>query len=398
MAKQKQPEYRINLRPYRLLYFPFLLPVAFLLALFNKISPVPFKIYVLRVDRIGQMAGNQEQLMAEMELGVLPKELRVFVHRDRPSNAVLLAMQKRVMPVYNVFLPLFDVCHKLGGLGVSSMEFAGISGRDEEHHIARTGIHFPMSREEVDNARKECRDLGIDPDAPFVPVLGRDSSYLSYIGEPTDENSYRNVDINTFIPAMEYLADRFQVMRMGSVVKDKLKTNHSGILDYSLSGKRTELLDVYLSVYCHFYMSCGSGPDAIAAYMFRRPVLYVNFIPISYAPVMREGSLFILKKYWAEDESRYLALSEIMDRGLADACTPRELSPHNIVIHDNTPDEILDVAREMVARLEGTWEETEEDRVLQEGFWNQYEKRNPGIKYAARIGARFLRDNPYWAE
>ena len=166
---------RINLKPYRLLYWPFLLPVALLIALFNKISPIPFKIYALRVNRIGQMAGNQEELCCQLDLGLLPREFRVFIHRDRPCNTVLLDMQKRILPIHNSFLPLFDVCHKLGGLGISSMDIERYLGQDWEQWVTKTPQHLSFTEEETREAKKQCRALDIDPDAPFVPVLSATS-------------------------------------------------------------------------------------------------------------------------------------------------------------------------------------------------------------------------------
>lgn len=396
MASQKQPEYRINLRPYRILYWPFMLPLALLLALFNKLSPVPFKIYAIRVDRIGQMSGNQEEFLCELDLGMHPREYRVFVHRDHPSNAILLGMFKRVMPIRQIFLPLFDVCHKLGGLGVSSMMLTGYAGADWKHLTAQTDRHIEFNEEENEEARRQCHALGINPDSPFVPVLGRDSFYLSQLGEPTDVDSYRNVDINTFTPAMEFLANRFQVMRMGSVVKDKLQTSHPNIIDYSLSGKRSELLDVYLPAKCHFFLSCGSGIDAITKLNFRRPVLYVNYIPPIYAPNTKANSMIILKNYWKPSENRYLNLSELLAMDIAHMHTPRELNPLGIVIHDNSPEDILDVVREMTARLDGTWKETPEEKNHQIQFWSHFKKHSPDHICAGHIGAKFLKDNPHW--
>ena len=396
MAKQKQPEYRINLRPYRIFYFPLLLPVALLLALFNKVSPVPFRIYVLRVDRIGQMAGNQEEFMCELDHGLRPREFRVFVHRDRPSNAVLLEMQKRVLPIHNVFLPLFDVCHKFGGLGVSTMELAGITGRDPLHLTPRTGSHLSFTSEEVRRAHEEIRGLGLDPEKPLIPVMGRDSAYLSSIKEPTDTDSYRNVDINTYVPAMEYLADRFQVLRMGSVVKGKLETSHPNICDYSLSGKRSELLDVYIPANCHFFLSCGTGLDAIT-WCFQLPVIFANYIPVSYFPDIKPHCFMIFKKYWHVKEKRYLTLSELLKSDVSEMYTPREMTPLDLVVHDNTPEELIDIVREVEARLDGTWEETEEDRRLQERFRKVYAAHHPeGREVHARVGAAYLRDNPFW--
>ena len=398
MASQPQPIYRINLRWFRIFYWPLLLPVALLLALFNKVSPVPFKIYVLRVDRVGQMAGNQEEIMCEFDLGLRPREYRVFVHRDRPSNSVLMDMQKRVLPIYQIFLPLFDVCHKLGGLGVSSMELAGISGFDALQLTSKTKQHLDFTPGEIEQAERECRELGIDPHKPFIPVLSRDASYLKSLQEPTDNDSYRNVDINTFVPAMEYLADRFQVMRVGSVVNSTMNTTHKGIFDYSLSGKRSDLLDVFFSAKCHFFFSCGTGLDSITSCCFRKPVLYVNFTPVSVLPILKPWTLLIPKKYWHLDEQRYLRLSELLETGIADLYTPRALNPHRVVIHDNTPEEVLEAAKEMEARLDGTWVETEEAREMQAKFWSFYRNQSSDHVCVGRIGTHFLKNNPNWLE
>ncbi|MCJ2164129.1 MULTISPECIES: TIGR04372 family glycosyltransferase [unclassified Pseudodesulfovibrio] len=396
MASQPQPDYRIDLRPYRILFWPFLLPVALLLALYNKISPIPFKIYALRVERVGQMAGNQEEICCAIDLGLYPKEFRVFIHRDHPSNSVLLEMQKRVLPINNWFLPLFDICHKLGGLGVSSMELHRITGYDTEKNTQRTKQHLFFTQDEIDEAECQCKELGIDTNKPFVPVLARDNSYLVHINEPTDMDNYRNVDIDTFIPAMEYLASSYKVIRMGSVVSQKLKTKHPQILDYSLSGKRSELLDIYLSAKCSFFFSTGTGLDSIASCCFRLPVLYVNFLPVSAVPLFKPGSLFIPKKYWHVKEERYLKMSELLDQ-IGFMCTPRELTPLGIVIHDNTHDEILDATREMVARLDGSWTDTAEDEKMQKQFWSTFEKTGR-LPYLGRIGTDFLKQHPNWLE
>ncbi|MDD3312114.1 TIGR04372 family glycosyltransferase [Pseudodesulfovibrio sp.] len=394
---QSQPQYRINLRRYRILYWPFLLPVALLIALFNKLSPVPFKIYVIRADRVGHLVTNQENFLYEIEHGLHPKEFRVYVHRDRPSNGVLLDMLKRVMPIHQAFLPLFDVCHKLGGLGVSSMYLHHHPGTDPSRTMFQSPPHLSFTKEEDDEARRQCRELGMDPDKPFVPVLGRDSAYLSHIGEPTDTKSYRNVDINTFIPAMEFIAKSCPVIRMGSVVRDRLRTEHPNVIDYSLSGKRTELLDVYLPAKCLFFLTVGTGIDSIASCGFRRPTLYVNYIPPEIVPILPAGSMCILKKYWNENEKRYMSFRELHRQGI-ESMSPDVLNPQGIFVHDNTPEEILESVREMMARLDGSWVETEEDRALQAAFWECAREVCSDPQPGLRVGASYLRNNRFWID
>lgn len=395
MAKQARPTYRIDLRKYRILYFPILLPVALLLALFNKISPVPFKIYLLRVERVGHLSSNQEQLLCELDLGLHPKEFRFFVHRDKPSNLVLYTMLDRVIHFRQWLLPLYDVCQKLGGLGVSDTSLHNIQGRDPLQLIEKTQQHIDFTSEELAEAYRDCEALGVDPEKPFVSVLGRDTAYLELIKEPTDNASYRNVDINTFVPALEYLADTHQVVRLGSIVKDRLNTRHPGIIDYPFTDHKTEMLDVFLSAKCRFFISVGTGLDAIAAYNFRLPVLYVNYIPIQYLTELKGNAICIFKKLWNTKENRYYALSEILNSEMQHYDTPSQLDPLNVAVHDNTEEEILAVTREMNERLNGTWQNNDEDEVLQERFWSKFRDIYGDFPCEARIGTDFLRQNQY---
>ena len=395
MSKRSQPEYRINLRKYRILYFPFLLPIALLLALFNKLSPVPVKICLLRVERVGHLSSNQEQILCEFDHNLLPRAFRIFVHRDKPSNLVLYRMLDRVIHFRQSFLPLYDVCRKLGGLGVGDDSLNNIEGRDPLQLVDNTEQHIDFTSEEQEEAHRDCRALGVDPHAPFVSVLGRDTGYLDFIKEPTDKNSYRNVEINTFVPAMEYLADSYQVIRLGNIAKERVDSTHQNIIDYPFSDNKTEMLDVFLSAKCRFFVSVGTGLDAIAAYNFRIPVLYVNYIPIQYLTELKRNTICIFKKLWNTDKNRYFTLTEILSSDLQYGATPETLDPLNAKVHDNSAEEILAVTQEMNERLNGTWRETEEDAVLQKRFWARFRKVYGDFPCEARIGTAFLRENPH---
>jgi len=388
---------RYNLKKYRILYFPLLLPIALLIALFNKVSSKPFKIYNMMVNRVGHLAANQEIFCCHQDLGMLPNEFRVLVYRYHPANQFLMDMWKRVLPINQWFLPLFDVCNKLGGLGIVSQYIPRtINGADYKNITAKTSQHLSFTDEERIEARRQMRGLDIDPDKPFVPVLARDSEYLTHLKEPTDTDSYRNVDVSTFVPAMEYLADNYQVIRAGSVVSGPIQSDHPQILDYSLSGKLTELLDVYFSARCDFFFSSSTGLDSITKHCFRLPLLLANYIPPADVVTIKPGSLFIPKKYWHVSEERYLTLSEMLSSDICKMFNPRELSPLSIEVHDNTPEEIVEVAEEMVARQAGTWVENEEDLERQSQYKAIYEKYFPDHSYVGRIGTAFLRNNPEW--
>lgn len=398
MSRKRQPHYRIQLKWFRPLFWPLLLPIALLLALFNKLSPVPFKIYLMRVDRIGHLAENTEQFCCKLDLGQIGREFRVFVHRDAPCNRFLLRMWSRVLPIRQVFLPLFDVCNKLGGLGVVSKTLQTI-GPNLQNEVEQCRRHLRFTPEEEAEAREQCRALGFDSDDPFVCVLGRDDAYLLQ-HNPHEDNShykYRNVDINTYIPALEHLAEQFTVIRMGNVALDRLRTDNPRIIDYPFSGQCSELLDVFLAARCRFFITCGSGLDSIASICFRLPVLYVNFLPPRLIVNFGSRNMTILKHYWSVAEKRFLALSEILASGVGESYDYYRIKEFGVEIVDNSPEELLEAVREMEERVDGTWAESPQDAALQQAFWECYRPHYPDRVYVAHIGANFLRRNPHWA-
>ena len=73
-----------------------------------------------------------------------------------------------------------------------------------------------------------------------------------------------------------------------------------------------------------------------------------------------------------------------------------------ILGEDLTAEEILQAVLEMEARLNGNWEESEEDQQLQDQFWEIFRSHQGFNKFhgkihpEARVGAHFLRNNPEW--
>lgn len=398
MAKRQRGP-RDAIRWLRPVLWPLLLPLALVLALYNKLSPVPLKIHMLRVDRIGHLGGNTELFCSLRDLGRLPRERRVFVYRDAPCNAFLVRMWSRVIPIRQAFLPLFDLCYKLGGLGVTSRELEKSGTLDFENLMEKTPQHLDFTADEEQKAAEQGRALGLEQGRPFVSVLGRDSLYLIQ-HNPHEDNShytFRNVDINTYVPALERLAERFTVVRVGSTARDLLQTAHPRIIDYPFSGKRSEILDIYLAARCHFYITCGTGPDTVAAQCFRRPTLWVNLMPPYMATSWGRQNLTILKHYWSPAKQRYLTLSELLSSPLGHSYDYHAvIKPSGAQVVDNTPEEIQEAADEMVARLDGTWVETPEDRERQEQFWRLFKPHFPNREYVARMGAAFLRNHPHW--
>jgi putative glycosyltransferase (TIGR04372 family) len=179
---------------------------------------------------------------------------------------------------------------------------------------------------------------------------------------------------------------------MGEKVSRVLEINNPGYIEYSHKGCRTELLDLYLTAHCDFFFSCSTGLDSLAD-VFRQPILYVNLVPLQNINAWSPRSLSIFKKYRLVREKRFLTLREMLSAGRL--METDEFAKRGIEPVENTPEEIREAAMEMHARLKGNWQESPEDKELQEHFWSFFKPNELNRVFRSRIGARFLRQNSY---
>ena len=106
------------------------------------------------------------------------------------------------------------------------------------------------------------------------------------------------------------------------------------------------------------------------------------------------NSLVIFKKFFSNKKKRYLKFKEILDLDHKVLTSNFKIiqKKFDIVLEENSPDEIKDVVEEQLKRINNEWVETNEDKILQKKFWNIYEKKF--IKSPTfRVGANFLKKN-----
>jgi len=153
---------------------------------------------------------------------------------------------------------------------------------------------------------------------------------------------------------------------------------------------------------CAFTVSDITGLTALPT-IFRKPRVYVN--GISLLTFYRHGffdpqfmnSIIIFKKHIDRTKQRTIPASEIKEKNLLSAFDTKDYIQNNIELINNTPEEILDAALEMHQRLNGEWEETEEDILLQHRFWKHIgvKRDTRFLSLYPRVGAKFLRKNSW---
>ncbi len=359
--------------------------------------------------RIGHFASNTELYLCEQDAGINAPQQRhadLFYMAYRPiCNQQLATMWKRILRVWPAWIlaPIILVNRLIPGGAVH--EIGNNTNRDRDVHnlLDRFPPHLEFTSEEEVRGEAGMRVMGISLGTPFVCLIVRDNAYLDAYLSSNEWNyhNYRDTDIQNYILAAEELAARgYFVIRMGAKVKEALKTAHPRIIDYATNGMRSDFMDIYLGAKCEFCISVSTGFDAVP-YIFRRPVAYVNMVPLGYLFTFRQQVLCITKHHFALAEDRELTLSEIFNYGVGFCIHTSDYASKGIKLIENTSEEIRSVVIEMAERLNGTWQPHEDDEVLERRFWeifptdavDAYQGSPLHGEIRARFGAHFLRNN-----
>ena len=377
-----------------LLFIP-LLPVVIFVRLIRPFLLVRFG--VIENQRIGHYAVNPELYLCERDAGLQPnRSLDIFYKIDPTytANRQLERMWKRSgrIRVWEVARFMYLVNRCLPGyekhIAVLPID------RDIHDLYSRYPTHISFTDEEEKKGWEALREMGIPEGSKFVCLHSRDPEYLNaaFPGGEWHYQNHRDSNIDNFIPAAEELASRgLYVVRMGAVVRKPLTADNPHIIDYA-TRSRTEFLDIFLSAKCTFYLGDPCGMNAIP-FVFRRPIISTNFIPLEYIFTWSDHDVSITKKLWLRSEKRFMTFREIMESGAGRFVQAQQYEALGIEVVENSPDEIAALAIEAEERARGVIETTEEDRELQRLFWNCFKPSDLNQVFRAHIGAQFLREN-----
>jgi len=371
------------------------------------------RIHQLISTRIGHLTANTELYVCEVESGINRPEkpfIDIVYHGGhRICNKQLARMWKRKLRVWPKWIlePAYVLNELIPGgvphIAPSPFQF----GRDALNLFEKSDCHIEFTAAEEARGLKELTKLGIAENAEFICLNVRDNLYLNEV-IPVESNwtyhNYRDSDIDNYAQAAERLADMgYFVLRMGALVNKPLRSDHPRVIDYACNGMRSDFMDVYLGAKCLFCLSTGSGFDGIPL-IFRRPIAYINIVPLGYLETYVKDSLFLGKHHICTRTNNTLSESEIFARGVGFSLSSHEFEQQDVVLQENSPEEITDLALEMLARVKGTWVDNADDSAIQQKFWNIYplDAVNPSNGkpiHGSRNGiyaASFLRMHPEW--
>ena len=350
------------------------------------------KIGSLQGSRIGHFVANTELFLCRKDLNwESQKSINIFTVYN-VCNEQLLLMWSRLIRIYKIPGIFVDTLKKLPGGKEHIINLN--ESRDVNGIMEKCNKHLFFTNEETAIGNQRLKEMKID-DKQYICILTRDNEYLRKVYPYKDlkGHDYRNCNIEDYKMCVEELIKRdYYIIRMGLINKNVLEINSSKYIEYADNMFASDFMDIYLSATCRFFISCGSGLDSIAE-AFRRPILYVNYVPLEHIVTYDYKAITIFKKYWFKKGKKFLKFKEILDMGAGRFTDSQDYDDHDIEVVDNSSKEICDVCIEMDERLNGTWTTLDEDEELQRRFWSLFQLSDLNKVFKSRIGAQFLRDN-----
>jgi putative glycosyltransferase (TIGR04372 family) len=212
-----------------------------------------------------------------------------------------------------------------------------------------TETNFATSTDFETRGKELLKNLKIPFDRKIVCFYVRDSKYGQTFFPSIDQNyaEYRDSNINDFVPAMEYLAEKgYTVIRMGKIAKEKIRSNNSNIIDYCFNINKSDFADFYLSYKSDFAICTDTGMIHFPIFL-RKPIGIVNISGMHGLLHSQLIKYVTFKRYFDHNKERNLSLSEIIFSDLSQYKDNYLFLEKKISFVDSKPLEILGLVKEM---------------------------------------------------
>jgi hypothetical protein len=227
-------------------------PIVFLIRVLRPI--VLIRMGTLNSSRIGHFVADGAEHVARIQQQ--PANTVDWFWLGKTCNSQWERMIRRSLPVYSWVKYLDWWNRALPGGSAHTRPSSYTQSRDVEGLYARYDVKIPFLPAESEEAFAWLRSKGWSDGKPFVCLLVRDDAFLA--NDPLQGNGttashgrwsyhdYRNSDIDTYIPAIQWLSEQgVWVIRMGKLMAKPLPTSIDHVIDYAFDPGKSDLLDIW---------------------------------------------------------------------------------------------------------------------------------------------------------
>ena len=257
--------------------------------------------------------------------------------------------------------------------------------------VQRDWNNRPALLELKEQHRREGRArlaaLGVPSEAEFVCFHCREAGF-----SPSDEalHSFRNCTVDNYLLAVAELTRQgFWCIRMGDPSMRRLEPMEK-VIDYAHCDVRSDWMDVFLCASCRFFLGSPSGLSEVAS-VFGRPCGMANQAPLSTTLKFGRSDVAIPKLLWSEESKWYLSFREVFDSDIANFRFTSLYQARGIRLVENSPEDVRDLALEMLEASLGRAVYTPADADLQRRFKALMRPGHYSYGGVTRLGRDFLR-------
>jgi len=365
-----------------------LLPVSVILHLAG------FRRLTVLVGRIGHLAAEPDSFLKARALGLVgPGRYFMLAPVRSVANAAMLDYWRPHVTV--IEHPL--VCWIVGAMSRWAVM---------KHDMSRYVLKLDASQEiysinaawagrapllHLTEADREWSDrkfaeLGLPEGAWYVCIHVREPGF-----SPADEaaHSYRNSDPRAVMAAIAEIVSRGGwCVRMGDPSMTPLQSIE-GVIDYAHHPLRSARMDILLCARARFFLGNTSGLTLVSS-VFGVPSALANLVPLSVLAFL-PSDIGIPKLVRSIRENRILLFGEILGTAVGDYRYTRLYTEAGLEVIENSPEEIRELAVEMIERINGQYIPDAGADNLQSRFMALLRPGHYAYGSAARVGAAFLR-------
>jgi putative glycosyltransferase (TIGR04372 family) len=224
--------------------------------------------------------------------------------------------------------------------------------------------------------------------SPYVCIHDRSSHYLAskFPDNNFSYHDYRDCNIENYLKAANWLTSKgVYVVRMGELVSSPLKTENPMIIDYATK-YRTDFGDAFLPGNCDFFLGNTAGLFLVSTIM-SRPVAAANFVPFDCTPLLKED-VFIFKNLSIPFHIIHEIGLDMVENKMA--LLEQTLQKNNLLIEENTEDQILDLTIEMYERLTNSFSTNFNSEKLKNKLRSYWKPTARSYGYVCNISSKFV--------
>ncbi len=359
-----------------LIYILFVLPIFFLLLLISNLILIRF--YVIN-SRIGHISEDFFLYKCKKNLEKKNKKKIIidFFAIDETLHKANIECRKLISDEV-IILPFFLVKHFFFFFNIVSKKYSFVrkflayerNSKKDGYQYFSDKVFFKFSHDRINTiGQKFLSKKNLDINKKFICLNLWTSKHIDNVNH--NHHSFRKISIKPFIKLIEYLdIKNYYIFKIGRSYNRTQLNHFSNFIDLS-HDEIDDALDIFFLNNCQAYISSGTGLDHLA-FALNKP-MFINTPTINDYFIERPNIVYLLRPYFKKISNSKISIDEIInDFDLSFKYKYKDFQNKNILIGENSDDEILKAFKDLEYLINNNFKNSEKNKKISDKFWDLF--------------------------